>query len=713
MKMKIIKALLLFLGLTVATSAVGQYVNPDPNANQHTIADDGYASVALNHVFPLYGETYTNSWMLANGVVMFRNPGSYGFQNWNSNDKGWCCNGRSWTDSWWNTSRLERYSFALAPFWTDLKQMDNDGGFYSLSSTSSTKYWWHKIEEYNKSNNENSFSLEIFPSGNYEMEYGNLKITNHHIAIGVAGDLTNAEFIAHEYHNTSGQNYIYTGTNMSHDGIDLICSYDPLNDASCDGYAAAYLAQQCGINALHDQQCPGYAAAYLAQQCGLDSLYDSQCPGYDDAYFDQQCGIDSLYDPMCSGYAEAYIDDQCEIDPMYSPTCSGYNTAVLLEEIAEEFDGIDDGTDDGTGTEDWFDDIEEELEMIDGFSIDEVFVEVFEEETGVIFDELPEITDFEEEFAFTEEVFFENAEEISDSGEISEIAYIETVREELEEIIEEDILEEIAEEIEILEDLDILDVLEDDIIIEEEGEKIIEVEKKEVVKEKKETAKKKLATRIVLEQTRQLVNSLESSTGESSQEGPTSEVIVAQQSGQMSSSQQNQSQFSSSGSPMTTSQDFFGADNQSFAQLTGSSVQQVEEMVETKEMEQTEQTITDNLAFGDAAPIGFTIVQPEVQTEVVTIEVPQTRAEQIAEQVRQQNLEKTNPAASGQTSALDSLASTNNLNAYYGIQLGYNKSMYNDEQVYKGVVLPDNPQTQFKMFSTDYGKMRTIIRSQY
>ena len=39
--------------------------------------------------------------------------------------------------------------------------------------------------------------------------------------------------------------------------------------------------------------------------------------------------------------------------------------------------------------------------------------------------------------------------------------------------------------------------------------------------------------------------------------------------------------------------------------------------------------------------------------------------------------------------------------------------MYSDEQVYKGVVLPDNPQTQFKMFSTDYGKMRTIIRSQY
>ena len=703
--MRVIKTLLLFLGLTVSTSAIAEYVNPDPNANQHTIADDGYASVALGHVFPLYGQTYTNSWMLANGVVMFRNPGSYGFQNWNSNDKGWCCNGRSWTDSWWNTSRLERYSFALAPFWTDLKQMDNDGGFYSLSDSNSTKYWWHKIEEYGKKNNENSFSLEIFPSGNYEMEYGNLKITHHHIAIGVAGDLTDGEFIAHEYHNTSGQNYIYTGTTMGHDGINLICSYDPLNDPSCDGYAAAYLAQQCAADPLHSTQCDGYATAYFNQQCGLDSLYDSQCPGYDDAYFDQQCGIDALYDPMCSGYAEAYIDEQCEIDPLFSPTCSGYDTAILLEEIAEEFDGIDDGIDDGTMDGEWFDNIDEELEAIDGFTVIEQLVEVYEEETDPIMDELPEIFDFDEEFEFTEEVFFENSEEISDSGEISEIAFDEAIRDELEEVIEE--------EIEILEDLDILEVLEEDIIVEAECEKKIEIEKKEEVKEKKKIASKKLATQIVLEQTNQLVSSLESSTGESSQEGSTSGVVVAQQSNQTASSQQNQSQFSSSGSPMTTSQDFFGADNQSFAQLTGSSLQQVEEMVETKEMEQTEQNITDNLAFGDAAPIGFTIVQPEVQTEIVAIEVPKTRAEQIAEQVRQQNLEKSNPAASGQTSALDSLASTNNLDAYYGINLGYNKSMYSDEQVYKGVVLPDNPQTQFKMFSTDYGKMRTIIRSQY
>ncbi len=711
--MRIIKTLLLFLGLTIATSASGQYVNPDPNANQHTIADDGYASVALNHVFPLYGQTYTNSWMLANGVVMFRNPGSYGFQNWNSNDKGWCCNGRSWTDSWWNTSRLERYSFALAPFWTDLKQMDNDGGFYSLSDSNSTKYWWHKIEEYGKKNNENSFSLEIFPSGNYEMEYGNLKITHHHIAIGVAGDLTDGEFIAHEYHNTSGQNYIYTGTTMGHDGINLICSYDPLNDPSCDGYAAAYLAQQCAADPLHSTQCDGYATAYFNQQCGLDALYDSQCPGYDDAYFDQQCGIDALYDPMCSGYAEAYIDEQCEIDPLFSPTCSGYDTAILLEEIAEEFDGIDDGIDDGSMDGEWFDNIDEELEAIDGFTVIEQLVEVYEEETDPIMDELPEIFDFDEEFEFTEEVFFENAEEISDSGEISEIAFVEAIQEELEEIIEEEMLEEIEEEVEILEDLEILDVLEEDIIIEEEGEKIIELEKKEEVKEKKKIASKKLATQIVLEQTNQLVSSLESSSDGSTQEGSTSEVVVAQQSSQMSSSQQNQSQFSSSGSPMTTAQDFFGADNQSFAQLTGSSLQQVEEMVENKEMEQTEQNITDNLAFGDAAPIGFAIVQPEIQTEIVAIEVPKTRAEQIAEQVRQQNLEKSNPAASGQTSALDSLASTNNLDAYYGINLGYNKSMYSDEQVYKGVVLPDNPQTQFKMFSTDYGKMRTLIRSQY
>ena len=40
----------------------------------------------------------------------------------------------------------------------------------------------------------------------------------------------------HEYHDTAGQNYIYSGTTMTHNGDDLVCSYDVLSYPTCDGY---------------------------------------------------------------------------------------------------------------------------------------------------------------------------------------------------------------------------------------------------------------------------------------------------------------------------------------------------------------------------------------------------------------------------------------------------------------------------------------------
>lgn len=265
--------------------AYGQYTAPDGTETQHNISDDGYANVPLGHTFPLYGSVFTNSWMLANGVVMFQDPRTQGFQNWNNSDKGWCCNGQSWTNSsFWNTQRQGRYSYAIAPFWTDLIQNDSDGGFFSETSSSSTKYWWHKIEEYNNQN-ENSFSLEIFPDGNYKMEYGDLSISNHNILIGVAGDLSKGEFVAHEYHDTAGQNYIYSGTTMTHNGDDLVCSYDVLSYPTCDGYEEAYFDQQCGLDALYDPQCSGYQVA-LTEKC-IQNPYYVDCP-QDDFKFDDK-----------------------------------------------------------------------------------------------------------------------------------------------------------------------------------------------------------------------------------------------------------------------------------------------------------------------------------------------------------------------------------------------------------------------------------------
>ena len=88
-------------------------------------------------------------------------------------------------------------------------------------------------------------------------------------------------------------------------GVDQ-CVANPLSDANCPGYAAAFFNQQCTISALYNPACPGYAAAYFTQQCTVSALYNPACPGYAEAYFAYQCNLDAFYSQSCPKYAEAY-----------------------------------------------------------------------------------------------------------------------------------------------------------------------------------------------------------------------------------------------------------------------------------------------------------------------------------------------------------------------------------------------------------------------
>lgn len=106
-----------------------------------------------------------------------------------------------------------------------------------------------------------------------------------------------------------------------------ICNTNPLVNAQCPGYAAAYFTQQCNANPLYDAQCPGYAAAYFTQQCNANQLYSPACPGYAAAYLSFQCSQNPLYAPQCPGYEQAYLDQQCSINPLYSTQCAGYTQA--------------------------------------------------------------------------------------------------------------------------------------------------------------------------------------------------------------------------------------------------------------------------------------------------------------------------------------------------------------------------------------------------
>ena len=371
-----IKTLLVGLLLFLAAPAAGQYTAPPTDATSHTICDDCYANVPLGHTFPFYGENYTNSWMMANGVVMFRNPTTFGFQSWP--DKGWCCNGLEVANI--AANKQDKFSYAIAPFWTDLIQKDNDGGFYSKTSADGTKYWWVRIEEYNK-NHENTFSLEILPSGDYAMEYGNLLIKNHSVFIGVMGDISEDEYVQHEYFANQQANYIYgtaagnAGT-KSYQSEGLACAYDPLSSQDCDGYAAAF----------------------LTQQCESDSFYSTECDGYQDAYDDLQCDLDPLYSDTCDGYYETLIEEQLEEmmeeeEEWMTDEETGAMYGIIEDD--EEFTGIAEDDEFFTGLPEEFFMEDEGIDLFASSDIAPILIGEQDFLTMSI-DELPEI--IEEEF---------------------------------------------------------------------------------------------------------------------------------------------------------------------------------------------------------------------------------------------------------------------------------------------------------------------------
>ena len=114
------------------------------------------------------------------------------------------------------------------------------------------------------------------------------------------------------------------------------CVSDPLSSPGCDGYAAAYLAQQCTSNTLYDPACPGYAAAFFTQQCAATALYNPACPGYAAAYQAQQCSLSPLYASDCPGHAAAYKTQQCSLNPLYASDCPGYQQAYLNAQCIQD-----------------------------------------------------------------------------------------------------------------------------------------------------------------------------------------------------------------------------------------------------------------------------------------------------------------------------------------------------------------------------------------
>jgi hypothetical protein len=97
-----------------------------------------------------------------------------------------------------------------------------------------------------------------------------------------------------------------------------------LYSESCTGYAAAYLAQQCGLNTLYSESCSGYAVAFFLYECNIDVFYSSSCSGYTAALAQEQALQDAIYgtDDESYGYDDGY-DEYGNEDSQYGYDDSG------------------------------------------------------------------------------------------------------------------------------------------------------------------------------------------------------------------------------------------------------------------------------------------------------------------------------------------------------------------------------------------------------
>ena len=506
------------------------YIATSYNLNS---GDDQVSSIFnLDFTFTFYGQDFTQAKMATNGCLHF----------WTSGSSGYCND--------YTPDPLPYRNYTLYPFWTDLIR-DNGSSVLARNFTDKSVFGWYNLREYNRSNTDNSFEVILWKADDsFEFRYGALNIQNHDVIIGEQGTssqtytylhydecntgTTNSSSCVNTNWNASSSNTLLEGGGSLYgvgSGNALDCS-NPLNNAACAGYAAAYLTQQCGIDSLYSTSCPLYWEAYDDQQCDEDPQYSPSCAGYTTEasvayYTESDYGYDDYDDQY--GYDEDYASSDCYDDPSYcydDPYAGMEFTdeewyAIDLEEFGQdqvdEWYGAEvafneDGYMDWDSSElDTWDELDEQMDQYDEiFAYEETYEEFMQEDTYItdifhtendfieVYDaenllaELEFQTITEEYLRYEEEPEWEEFESIEELEEWFEEEmeeewteedfeeFEELIEEELyaEEIFEEEAVEEIFEDIEELRE----EELEEELLAEETmSEEILEETELELV----------------------------------------------------------------------------------------------------------------------------------------------------------------------------------------------------------------------------------------
>ena len=188
---------------------------------------------------------------------------------------------------------------------------------------------------------------------------------------------------------------------------------------------------------------------------------------------------------------------------------------------------------------------------------------------------------------------------------------------------------------------------------------------------------------------------------------------------QSAQNQQNAAQSMGSSSVMGVSNQFFSADTQIFSDMSGITVETLEQNAEMNEIsvetqsEQMQMEIENNLLSTGNPVVGVTIIPVETMTVQPEQEAPRkSLAEVISEQVAQQKRENSNKVASGQTAAIASLQSSVDLGSYYESNLT-DGDFYNVNYIVYENKLDDNARLIYNLSKSNHGTIRKMIRSQY
>ena len=400
----------------------------------YEVVDDGISpAIDLSFNFTFYGSTFSQARMATNGCLHFGDSGSY-------------CN--DYTPDPLNG----QHTYTLYPFWTDLIR-DNNSRMKSWGDSSKMIFGWYRMREYNR-NSDNSFEVILWNNNSFDFRYRELDIINHDVLIGEVGSNQNNSY-TYLFHDECN-----TGTTNSNSCVNQNWNATSFNTLLENGGSLYGSGAGNGIdcsNPLNDSSCEGYAEAYLAQQCGINALYSTECSGYEQALRDFECDQDPQYSPTCSGYIPEVI--------AVLVTQTGFDEPETYQITEEEIVSFTEPFEDFV-EEDVFDDFD-----FDFFSDDELFIDP-------IIDVLDTYDPIIESVSIVSNV---DVVDVFDAEELIEVFAQNEILEDIEEILEEEVVEEIIQEI--IEE----EVIEELIAEEEVEEQIEEILDEELIEEIVET----------------------------------------------------------------------------------------------------------------------------------------------------------------------------------------------------------------------------------